>query len=125
MFISSSETLTNAAFVESSYSSLYMYTLHPEARKVDPRATRGKRMRLLLLIMTLSLSLAVNMNEGGVRNNDNLYIIGRFCLFVYNDTDTDNDMNTGGVMINIYRLLLCDVKVPYAISNPPGSTSNW
>ena len=82
-------------------------------------------MRLLLLIMTLSLSLAVNMNEGGVRNNDNLYIIGRFCLFVYNDTDTDNDMNTVWVMINIYRLLLCDVKVPYAISNPPGSTSNW
>ena len=42
-----------------------------------------------------------------------------------NDTDTDNDMNTIGVMINIYRLLLCDAKVPYAISNPPGSTSNW
>ena len=56
--------------------------LDPEERKVDPRATRGKRMRLLLLMMTLRLSLAVNMNKGGVRNKDNLYIIGRFCLSV-------------------------------------------
>ena len=46
--------------------------LDPEERKVDPRATRGKRMRLLLLKMTLSLGLAVNMNKGGVRNNDNI-----------------------------------------------------
>ena len=73
MFISSSEILTNAAFVDF-FIPLYMYILlDPEERKVDPRATRGKRMRLLLLMMTLRLSLAVNMNKGGVRNKDNIY----------------------------------------------------
>ena len=66
MFSSSSEIITNLFITFCVY-----ILLHKEERRVDPRATGGKRMRLLLLMMTFSLSLAVNMNKGGVRNNDN------------------------------------------------------